>query len=65
VPARDPGDGASRVLKKAPCHRKQSCPRGSRESRGAKTPHKEGVLRTDLAPLTRAEKHAGKATLAP
>src|SRR5688572_635072 len=50
---------ASRVLKKARCRKKQPCPRGSADSGGAKTPHEEGVLRTGLARLTRAEKHAG------
>ena len=53
------GAEASRVLKKAPCRREQPCPRGEVASEGAKTPHKEGVLRTDLARLVRAEKHAG------
>src|SRR5688572_9354684 len=39
-----------RVLKKHPAKKKPPCPRASADSRGAKTPHKEGVLRTCLAP---------------
>src|SRR5690606_21911766 len=44
-----PRGAARRVLKKAPCQRERPCPRGSAGSVGAKTRHKEGVLRTDLA----------------
>src|SRR5688572_32551525 len=41
---------------KHPATEKYPCPRGSTDCGGAKTPHKEGVLRTGLA-LTRAETH--------